>query len=129
MVKSLLVIITIIIDNSIPLISLIFNNLIINRYLRDKSNEPNVPSTRSPSVNDPAKTNHSSVEDKSDTHSLIDDIVRSSREVQDNLELDDDSKVLINRKLLAKVMSDHFKFYDILHRYIVYYIIVYHSSY
>ena len=67
---------------------------------------------------------YTSVEDSSDSASMIDSLVRISQDVQENLELDDDNKVLIGKRLLAQVINDHFRFYDILHRYT--YIVVYH---
>jgi len=60
--------------------------------------------------------NYDNIEGSDDSNSLINSLVKKSKEVQDNVELDDDCKVLISRKILAKVISDHFKFYDILHR-------------
>jgi len=92
--------------------------MFINRYLRDKSHEPKIPlsSNKSPSVNnDLAKksfisSSFTTNENNSDTSSLIDNIVRSSQEKVD------DSKVTIEKKMLAQVVCDHFKFYDILHK-------------
>jgi class 3 adenylate cyclase len=88
--------------------------MFINRYLRDKSHEAKMiplPSNKSPSVNnDLSKKSFTTDENDSDSTSLIDNIVRSSQEKND------DSKVTIEKKMLAQVVYDHFKFYNILHK-------------
>ena len=86
--------------------------------MRNKLNPSKIPSVKSslPSINsDTDKHSTHTSDDITDRVSLLNSITRSSQ-VINGKSSSDQSKVYIEKKLLANVVRDHFKFYDILHR-------------
>jgi len=87
--------------------------------MRNKSNTSKIPSVKSslPSISSDYDEYSQTSDDITDRMSLFNSITRNSQIVKSKTNTgSEDSKVYIEKKLLANVVNDHFKFYDILHR-------------